>query len=67
MHWTKVRRAFMQKKHNSERKPHNQTYLTYEEMLEIAAAREKEAAEDLPPSTVEHSTLDDTPPPDITE
>jgi len=67
MHWTKVRRAFMQKKHNSERKPQNQTYLTYEEMLEIAAAREKEAAEDLLPSTVEHSTLGDSSPPDIAE
>lgn len=41
MHWTKVRRARRLKRRLSEYNSASQPYLTYEEMLEIAAERER--------------------------
>lgn len=41
MHWTKVRRAQRLKRRLSEYNSASRPYLTYEEMLEIAAERER--------------------------
>jgi hypothetical protein len=45
MHWTKVRRAQRLKRRLSEYNPASRPYLTYEDMLEIAAERERINAE----------------------